>query len=61
MYVTDTKMPYFRGKLVGGNRSSGRSGGITLRSIKTECAPQGGVVVLYRSMKRWNTLLRSEW
>ena len=28
MYVTDTKMPYFRGKLVGGNRSSGRSGGI---------------------------------
>ena len=28
MCVTYTKMPCFRGKLVGGNRSSGRSGGI---------------------------------
>ena len=28
MYVADTKMPYFSGTLFGGNRSSGRSGGI---------------------------------
>ena len=50
MYVTDTKMCYFRGTFL--EEIAPHVGVVALhRSIKTECAPQVAVLVLNRSMK----------